>query len=80
MAIKTALTPGSWVSLLTTTTDTGFYNKSNKPAFFVTGTTAGLNGDDGFPLPPFKAVKISAGIAVSFYAFDPGVVIVSTDL
>lgn len=70
MAI-TNVTPGSWVTITTTTADTVFQNQSPREMYIsAADTQATLK--DGFLLEPWKGIVISTGksVKVSVWVAD----------
>lgn len=68
MATQT-VTPGSWVSITTTTADTAFQNQSYRELYIITGSTGGVGLREGFLLAPWQSIVIQSGLAVSASAW-----------
>lgn len=65
MAVQT-ITAGTWQSVVTLTGNTVFINKSSRPMWLLTGSTAGVAVEDGYPMPPNKeALLTTVGLVVS---------------
>jgi hypothetical protein len=59
----------AWESVVTTSTQTVFQNKSINHMYVTTESTGGLSFDAGFYLAPGAAIILDGGVAVSAVAF-----------
>jgi hypothetical protein len=59
----------AWESVVTTTAQTVFQNKSVNHMYITTEDTAGLNFDAGFYLAPNSAIVLDGSVVVSAVAF-----------
>lgn len=64
----TSVTPGSWVTITTTTGDTVVENQSNRE-MYVSTETAPASLKDGKLLEPWKAVVVGTGLDVKISVF-----------
>lgn len=68
MAIQ-SVSSTAWTSVVTTTAETVFQNRSVNPMYLTTESTSGLDFNEGFYLAPNEALVIGAGEAVSAVCF-----------
>lgn len=68
MAIST-ISDSAWTSVVTTTAETVFQNRSVNSMYITTESTSGLGFDKGFYLAPDQAIVIGTGQAVSAVTF-----------
>ena len=68
MSIAT-VAENTWTSILTTTGETVFQNRSINAMYITTEPTGSLEVDQGFYLAPQQAIVLGAGLAVSAITF-----------
>ena len=68
MAIS-SVSDSTWTSVVTTTKDTVFQNRSVNAMYITTESTAGLDFDKGFYLAPDQAIIIGPSKDVSAVTF-----------
>lgn len=65
----TSVSPGSWVSITTTSGDTVFQNQSPRE-MYITAEASPANLKDGFLLEPWKGIVIGDGKDVKVSVWD----------
>lgn len=69
------LTPGSWQTVTTTTTDTVFQNQSPREVYLLAGTVGAAGLKDGFLVKPYDGIVIASGKLVSGSTFTANALI-----